>query len=261
MKNAGIRHRSLILVALFAAIAFGVSLGVLSTIAISGPASPPGVGSGAIATDASHNIAFGTSTTQANIKLLVVGSTTDNSAYGLQVWDNVGDALFSVRNDGLVSISNLNASGTFTGVLTGTVSAGNVSSGQFGSNTGGGNYSFPGNVSANEFCNGSDCRTDVNRTLLCGWSSVNPCNPLPIDFERVYLMRLFDADTGVECSGSSDSVVQAANSILINFPSMCGYDWRIQVYYATPDYGELQYYSSSWHNTSGYPWYWDVYGY
>jgi hypothetical protein len=42
---------------------------------------------------------------------------------------------------------NANVSGTLTaGAFTGTVSAGNVSLGTFGSNTGGGNYSFSGNV-------------------------------------------------------------------------------------------------------------------
>ena len=152
MKKLDIRNRTWILIMAFFAIAFGVSLGIFSTIAFSGPSSQPGVGSGAVSADASRNIAIGTSTTQSNIKLLVVGSTTDSSAYGLQVANSAGVSLFSVRNDGTVSIPgavsipNLNASGTFTGAFTGTVSAGNVSSGQLGSNTGGGNYSFPASV-------------------------------------------------------------------------------------------------------------------
>jgi hypothetical protein len=41
---------------------------------------------------------------------------------------------------------NLDLSGTVSGAFVGTLNAGNVSSGEFGSNTGGGNFSFPGNL-------------------------------------------------------------------------------------------------------------------
>lgn len=53
-----------------------------------------------------------------------------------------------VLEDGNVTIpGNLTVGGTFGGqALTGTLSAGNVSAGTFGSNTGGGAYVFPGNV-------------------------------------------------------------------------------------------------------------------
>ena len=43
-------------------------------------------------------------------------------------------------------MGNVRISGTLIGAYTGTVNAANVSSGQFGSGTGGGNYSFPANV-------------------------------------------------------------------------------------------------------------------
>jgi hypothetical protein len=43
-------------------------------------------------------------------------------------------------------ISGTLTAGTISGTFTGTINAANVSSGQFGANTGGGDYSFPGNV-------------------------------------------------------------------------------------------------------------------
>jgi N-acetylneuraminic acid mutarotase len=43
-------------------------------------------------------------------------------------------------------ISGTLTAGSISGTFTGTINAGNISSGQFGANTGGGNYSFPGNV-------------------------------------------------------------------------------------------------------------------
>ncbi len=146
-RERNLRYRTLIFIAAFFAVAFGVSLGIFRSLAFTGPTSPAGVGSGAIATDASYNIAIGTSTTQAGTKLLVVGATSDNTTYGFQVLNSAQTPLFTVRDDGQVSIPNLNvSSGTFSGVFTGTITAGNVSSGQFGSNTGGGNYSFPADV-------------------------------------------------------------------------------------------------------------------
>jgi hypothetical protein len=43
-------------------------------------------------------------------------------------------------------ISGTLTAGTISGTFTGTINAANISSGQFGANTGGGDYSFPGNV-------------------------------------------------------------------------------------------------------------------
>ncbi len=119
---------------------FALSVGlVLTARAFTGPSNSGGVGSGAISSDASNNVAVGTSTTSGTTKLYVVASSTANSAYGLRVIQPNTTDIFSVRNDGLVSVSGTLSAGT----LTGTMSAANISSGAFGQNTGGGNYSLP----------------------------------------------------------------------------------------------------------------------
>ncbi|MER3570507.1 MAG: hypothetical protein C4348_02835, partial [Patescibacteria group bacterium] len=64
-------------------------------------------------------------------KRLGIGTTTP--AYRLDV---AGDA----------RVTGTLYAGAISGSFTGTINAANVSSGQFGANTGGGNYSFPGNV-------------------------------------------------------------------------------------------------------------------
>ena len=77
-----------------------------------------------------------------NFKLLInpnggnVGiGTTDPGVYKLNVNGNTNIA------------GSLNVTGAITGgTMTGTLGAGNVSAGAFASNTGGGNFSFPGNV-------------------------------------------------------------------------------------------------------------------
>jgi len=102
--------------------------------------SPAGVGYGAIATDASNDIAIGTSTTLANTKLFIIASTSDSSAYGITIYNSNNSSIFSVRNDGTVTAP------VFSGGLVGNLDARNVFSGQFGANTGGGDYYFPGKV-------------------------------------------------------------------------------------------------------------------
>ena len=120
-------------------LAIGVFADIFHASAIIGPSGAGGVGSGAISTDAGGNIAIGTSTTQSNTKLFVLGSTTDSSAYGLQIWNSNSTSTLSVRNDGLVSIPGTVAIGT----LTATLNASNISSGQFGS----GDFIFPSRLS------------------------------------------------------------------------------------------------------------------
>lgn len=132
-----------------------------TALAFVGPSQAPPSGVGAIGSDASNNVSVGTSTTISGTKLLVVGASSDNTTNALQVLENNKTPIFILRDDGSVSIEtstvsagntviggNLTVGGTFTtGALVGSLSAGNVSSGQFGSNTGGGNYGFPGNLS------------------------------------------------------------------------------------------------------------------
>ncbi|MFZ8805968.1 MAG: hypothetical protein ACO2OW_00005, partial [Minisyncoccia bacterium] len=62
-----------------------------------------------------------------------VGIGTTNPAYKLDV-------------SGDVRVTGTLYANAISGTYTGTINAANVSSGQFGANTGGGNYSFPGNV-------------------------------------------------------------------------------------------------------------------
>ena len=138
---------------------FAATLG-FSLVAFAVPPAGPGVGSGAIGTDAANNLSVGTSTTQANTKFLVVASTTgDTGNYVVKVWDKNQNPFFIIRNDGSVAIGTNTFTGgailtvngtvaatTLSGSWTGTLGAANVSAGAFGSNTGNGNYSFPGSL-------------------------------------------------------------------------------------------------------------------
>jgi len=120
-----------------------IGLTAFTTLAFTGPNNSGGVGSGAISSDASNNLGVGTSSTSGTTKLYVVASSTASTSYALRIVQPNATDILSVRNDGLVSIAGIFSAGSFTG----TVSSGNLSAGQFGQNTGGGNYSFPANLS------------------------------------------------------------------------------------------------------------------
>jgi len=82
-----------------------------------------------------------------------IGDSVNGTILFLQYNGNVGigttSPAYKLDVNGNTNITgNLNVTGTITGTLAGTVTvtAGNVSSGQFGANTGGGIFSFPGNV-------------------------------------------------------------------------------------------------------------------
>ncbi len=134
-KKVALRKTGLALASLFGVLAIGVGV-------VSGQNSPPGVGYGAIATDSQQNIAVGRSTTISQTKFGVQASSTASSSYALRVEQPGGSPIFWVRNDGAVSVPGSFTAGTFTG----TMSAANVSAGQFGANTGGGNFMFPAAV-------------------------------------------------------------------------------------------------------------------
>ncbi len=120
-----------------------------------------GVGNGAIGVDVANDISVGTSSPVSGVtgvRVMIVGSTTDSSAYGLEILESNGTPVIYTRNDGAVSVGtttmtagqltvqgNLSASGNITcgGSCSGNVAAGNVTGGVFGSLTGGGNYAFP----------------------------------------------------------------------------------------------------------------------
>lgn len=124
-----------------------------SASAFNGPTGSGGNGSGAIGVNSVNNVSIGTSSTQGSTKLLIVASSTgDTGNYALQVQDSSQNPLFIVRNDGSLAIGTTteNGQGSLTvngsviaANIGGTVSSGNISSGAFGSQVGGGNYSFP----------------------------------------------------------------------------------------------------------------------
>ena len=125
-------------VVLALALVSGVSLGIASAFAFTGPEYGAGVGSGAIGVDVSGDVSVGTSTPNNAARLLIVASSS--APYSFEIMNAAGSPVMTVDNSGNVS------GATFAGALNGTLSSGNVSAGQFGSNTGGGNYSFPGSV-------------------------------------------------------------------------------------------------------------------
>ena len=118
---------------------FGIAAGIFRAVAFNGPSSNAGSGAGTIGTDSAGDISIGTQTPIAGTKLLVQGSSTNSSAYSVQVVNRIGGNLLSIRNDGAVVVP-----GVFTaGTITATMNASNITSGQFGS----GNFSFPSNLS------------------------------------------------------------------------------------------------------------------
>jgi hypothetical protein len=139
MKKADSKNILMKFVLVAVAVALFVALvGIVRTVAFTGPSGNAGSGSGALGTDASGDISIGTSTTQSSTKLFVLGSTANSSAYGLQVWNSASTPLLTVRNDGAVSIPGVATIGT----LTATLNASNISSGQFAA----GNFSFQNNL-------------------------------------------------------------------------------------------------------------------
>lgn len=133
-----------------------------NVLAITGPTSGAGVGTGALSVDSSGNLSVGGSAAS-SIKLQIKAATSDSSTFGLKIIDSGSNVLLSVRSDGVVTISsttNVAASGikfsdnsvlTSANGLGGGVTstpAGYVTPGYFNSVAGtGGNYSFPASLS------------------------------------------------------------------------------------------------------------------
>ena len=153
--------RSAQIIKLTAAIALAILavcfLLLVSAHAFNGPSTNAGTGAGAIGVSGVNNVSFGTTTPNPNAKVLIVASSTaDTGNYAFKVLDSSQNTLFVIRNDDSIAIAttsfgggaltiqgNILSSGNFNG----TVQANNISAvGQFGANSGGGTFSFPGNV-------------------------------------------------------------------------------------------------------------------
>ena len=120
-----------------AVVTIGALAGIFRVLAFTGPTLGGGVGSGALGTDAAGNVSVGTSTTQSNTKFFVLGSTTNSSAYGMQIWNSANTALLTVRNDGYVGIGtaspgalfDVNGSSFFGGTSAGSIGTVQITSG------------------------------------------------------------------------------------------------------------------------------------
>ncbi len=110
------------------------------------PSNQPGVGSGAVSVDSYADIGIGTSTaSNFPSRFVVVASSTPSNS--LEIFSASGVPVFTISNSGNVTApSSTISANALIGALTGTVTANNISSGQFGMNTGGGNYYFSAGV-------------------------------------------------------------------------------------------------------------------
>lgn len=109
-----------------------------------GPNCAAGSCAGKIGSDSSGNLSIGTSSVSSTVRFLISASNTLSSAYGLKVIQPAGPTLFSVRNDGLVSVPGTLSAGT----LSASIPASSVTPGVFNGATGG-NYSFNGSLGVN----------------------------------------------------------------------------------------------------------------
>ncbi|MEK7508077.1 MAG: hypothetical protein AAB602_03280, partial [Patescibacteria group bacterium] len=110
-----LRNTSVLILIAFALLSVYFGGYALYVSAFSGPAQGPGSGGGVIASDVSNNIAIGTSTTQSNVKFLIVASSTNSSEFSFKVLQPNGNPIFVERNDGGVGIATSTPnSGTLT---------------------------------------------------------------------------------------------------------------------------------------------------
>lgn len=140
---------------IFAGAFFAAFIAVNAVGAFTGPTQAPPGGSGAISVNGSNigvsgNVTVGTAGSDYGVEILP--NVSGNSVFWIDDYNNTlrfsngntpGNYPMTLSNGG-----NLVVPGTISGSYTGTLSAGNVSAGAFGSNTGGGNYTFPGNLTA-----------------------------------------------------------------------------------------------------------------
>jgi len=212
--------------------------------AITGPLCSAGTCSGAIGVDSSNDISIGTSTPWANTRVLITGLTNGTAGYWpFKVTNLSGTAIITVQDNGYVGIgtSTFNAKlsiggtpgtdgirfpdGTLqTSAGTGaTISANNVSFGQFGLNTGGGNYSFPVSLSISTTTAPSGGVLFVNGNVGIGTAAPSAklhvvggaritglvnCNTIDTDASGNLVCGTDATGSGVTGSGSSNYVAK-----------------------------------------------------
>lgn len=98
-----------------------------------GPSQSPPSGYGAIVSNSQNSIALGTSTVAAATKVLIVGSSTASSDYGLRITQPSGSNILTVRNDGRVGVGT--ASPNYKLDVSGDIKTGNGSLLIVGSNS------------------------------------------------------------------------------------------------------------------------------
>jgi hypothetical protein len=150
-RRHSIRNRVLLIAGFGGLAALAVGIAFFTTQAFTGPTSSGGVGNGAIASDSSNNVAVGTSTTNATTKFFSMGAGNTSATNAFKAVSANGTALITAQDDGVINIPGTISGPTFTG----TVNAANVSSGAFGQNTTGGDYSFPSRVGIGTTVNAS----------------------------------------------------------------------------------------------------------
>jgi len=162
---------------------------------------------------------------EAKAKAISVGTASDNIGIGT---DSPGTTYRLNVNGNSNITGTLNVTGGITGASLGStlLSAGNVSAGTFGSNSGGGNYTFPGAVSASTFSG-----------MLLGSSQWNPDGDGPDltydDSNPVYNGKQFGAIINFNGDAAQDGALlrtgafegnyfQASNGFYIGSPEANG---------------------------------------
>jgi|GEM_PF-3899206 hypothetical protein len=143
--------------------------------------------------------------------------------------DNPGTYKLNVNGNSNIT-GTLNVSGVITGGgLTGVVSASNVSAGDFASSTGGGNFSFPGNVGIGTTV--PDTKLSLNSVLTQGQSTVTPNQFSIYDTPSTVSGRYASQLIVAEPRPTADSAASIYGlSINVNVPATMAYNFSGSVY-------------------------------
>jgi hypothetical protein len=115
-----------------------------------------------------HSNVGGQSKAGLSHQALFMANGVTQTAIGTGIWTNG-----NLTVNGNATISGTITAATISGGYSGTINAANVSSGAFGSNTGGGNYSFPGTLTGNEVFTNGWLRNNASLTGLYNQTNGN----------------------------------------------------------------------------------------